>query len=102
MRWIGDRESENIEDRRGIGGGLPVGIGGVGAIVVVLVGLFPGVGPSTLLALLNGDGTESRQRRVGLMTSAVHRACLKQAEGIRCASLFLSSSRTPKMSGLSS
>jgi hypothetical protein len=27
MRWIGDRESENIEDRRGGGGGLPVGIG---------------------------------------------------------------------------
>jgi predicted metalloprotease len=60
MRWIGDRESENIEDRRGIGGGLPVGIGGVGAIVVVLVGLFLGVDPSTLLALLNGDGTEQQ------------------------------------------
>ena len=39
MRWIGDRESENVEDRRGVGGGLPVGIGGIGAIVVVLVGL---------------------------------------------------------------
>jgi len=51
MRWIGDRESENVEDRRGVGGGLPVGIGGIGAIVVVLVGLFLGVDPSTLLAL---------------------------------------------------
>jgi predicted metalloprotease len=60
MRWIGDRESENIEDRRGGGGGLPVGIGGVGAIVVVLVGLFLGVDPSTLLALLSGDGTQQQ------------------------------------------
>jgi hypothetical protein len=51
MRWIGDRESENIEDRRGASGGFPVGIGGIGAIVVVLVGLFLGVDPSTLLAL---------------------------------------------------
>ena len=54
MRWIGDRESENIEDRRGVGRALPVGIGGIGAIVVVLVGLFLGVDPSTLLALLSG------------------------------------------------
>jgi predicted metalloprotease len=58
MRWIGDRESENVEDRRGAGIGLPVGgIGGVGVIVVVLVGLFFGVDPSTLLALLNGGDT---------------------------------------------
>jgi uncharacterized protein len=66
MRWLGDRESENVEDRRGAGGGFPVGItGGVGAIVVVVVGLFLGIDPSTLMALLNGyapDGqTDSRQ-----------------------------------------
>jgi uncharacterized protein len=60
MRWIGDRESENVEDRRGGGGGLPLGIGGVGAIVVLLVGLFLGVDPSTLLALLSGDGTQQQ------------------------------------------
>lgn len=58
MRWIGGRESENVEDRRGIGGGLPIGgIGGVGVIVVILVGLFFGIDPSTMLALLNGDTT---------------------------------------------
>ena len=60
MRWIGDRESENVEDRRGVGGGLPVGIGGMGAIVIVLVGLFLGVDPSTLLALLSGDGAQQQ------------------------------------------
>src|SRR5438270_13909004 len=60
MRWIGDRESENIEDRRGVGGGFPVGIGGIGAIVVGLVGLFLGVDPSTLLALLSGNETQQQ------------------------------------------
>jgi predicted metalloprotease len=55
MRWIGDRQSENVEDRRGMGGRLPVGIGGAGAIIVVLVGLFLGVDPSTLLAVLSGE-----------------------------------------------
>ena len=56
MRWIGGRESENVEDRRGAGG-MTAGIGGIGAIVVVLVGLFFGIDPSMLLALLNGDQT---------------------------------------------
>ena len=58
MRWIGDRESENVEDRRGAGGGMPIsvgGIGGIGAIIVLVVGLFLGIDPSTLLALLSGD-----------------------------------------------
>ena len=63
MRWIGDRESENIEDRRG-GGGMPIavgGIGGLGAIIVLVVGLFLGIDPSTLLALLNGDQAQPQQ-----------------------------------------
>ena len=57
MRWIGDRESENIEDRRG-SGGMPMavgGIGGLGAIIVIVVGLFLGIDPSTLMAVLSGD-----------------------------------------------
>jgi predicted metalloprotease len=67
MRWIGGRESENVEDRRGSGVGLPVGgIGGVGVIVVVLVGLFLGVDPSTLLALLSGgDAPQQTDTRRG-------------------------------------
>ena len=56
MRWLGDRESANVEDRRGMGGGFPVGMtGGVGAILVLIVGLFLGIDPSTLMAVLNGD-----------------------------------------------
>jgi len=63
MRWIGDRESENIEDRRG-GGGMPIavgGIGGLGAIIILVIGLFLGIDPSTLLALLSGDQAQPQQ-----------------------------------------
>src|SRR5437868_15418768 len=84
MRWIGDRESENVEDRRGGAGGLPVGIGGVGAIVVVLVGLFLGVDPSTLLALLSGDETqqqiETRQADDGYGSSRMPEAGRARSE----------------------
>src|SRR5437764_9216619 len=64
MRWIGDRESENIEDRRG-GGGMPMavgGIGGIGAIIVLVVGLFLGIDPSTLMAVLNGGDPSMPQQ----------------------------------------
>ena len=65
MRWIGDRESENIEDRRG--GGMPMavgGIGGLGAIIVLVVGLFLGIDPSTLMAVLNGGDPSMPQQPV--------------------------------------
>src|ERR1043166_1841354 len=56
MRWGDDRESENVEDRRGGGGGgFPMRIGGLGAIIVLIGGLLLGVDPSTLMSLLNGD-----------------------------------------------
>ena len=45
MRWIGGRESSNVDDRRGIGaGGLAVGGGIIGVIVVVLRLLLGGGG----------------------------------------------------------
>jgi len=57
MRFGDERESENIEDRRGFPisrGGLAGG--GIGAIVIVVVGLLLGVDPSTLLQLVAGGG----------------------------------------------
>ncbi|HKQ33811.1 MAG TPA: neutral zinc metallopeptidase [Nitrospiraceae bacterium] len=55
MRWEGQRESGNIEDRRGmgparIGGGL--GIGGV--VLVLVVSYFTGINPLVLLNMLSG------------------------------------------------
>lgn len=55
MRWQGQRESENVEDRRGmgpasIGGGL--GLGGI--VLVLAVSYFTGMNPLTLLELMSG------------------------------------------------
>ena len=61
MRLDGGRESENIEDRRGAGGGLGAGArlgiagGGLGTVALILVALFFGVDPRVIL----GDGGES-------------------------------------------
>ena len=48
MRWRGERQSTNIEDRRGIGGKVAVG-GGLGTIVVLILALLFGADPSQLL-----------------------------------------------------
>ncbi|KQP22490.1 neutral zinc metallopeptidase [Pseudorhodoferax sp. Leaf267] len=62
MRWEGNRQSENVEDRRGQGGGGGGGmLGGrsigIGTIVVALVGGWVlGINPLTLLGMLSGDG----------------------------------------------
>lgn len=56
MDWRGRRESSNIEDRRGRGGGGMVrlgGAGGIGVLAVVLIGMFFGV---DLTPLLTGAG----------------------------------------------
>jgi predicted metalloprotease len=49
MEWKGRRQSQNIEDRRRVSGGRAAGVGGAGAIIVVLIAMFLGVDPSTLL-----------------------------------------------------
>lgn len=48
MKWKGRRESENVEDRRGIRGG-PVAIGGLGALIIMLIAMFLGVDPRQAL-----------------------------------------------------
>ncbi len=65
MKWEGHRQSENVEDRRGVGGsGGGPRIGGrsigVGTIVVALVaGWIFGINPLTVLGLLSGGGEVS-------------------------------------------
>ncbi|HYP26689.1 MAG TPA: neutral zinc metallopeptidase [Blastocatellia bacterium] len=48
MRWIGRRQSGNVEDRRGLSTGGVVG-GGLGTLVIVVLAMFLGVDPSALL-----------------------------------------------------
>ena len=64
MKWEGNRESSNVEDRRddgggGAGGGLGGLLGGrsigIGTIVVALLGGWAfGINPLTILNLLSG------------------------------------------------
>jgi len=51
MRLENERESVNVEDRRGMGGlGRGVVGGGIGTVVVVLLALFLGVDPGVILS----------------------------------------------------
>ena len=63
MKWEGNRESENVEDRRGDGGGGGFSGGGllggrsigIGTIVVALLGGWVfGINPMTILSMLSG------------------------------------------------
>jgi hypothetical protein len=71
MKWEGNRESDNVEDRRDGGGGFSGGGGGLGgllgallgsrlgmgALVVALLGGWAlGINPLTILGLLSGEG----------------------------------------------
>lgn len=55
MRWRGGRQSENVEDRRGLSTGTMVG-GGLGTLVVVLLAAFLGVDPRPFLRLMQQGG----------------------------------------------
>ena len=72
MRWEGERQSDNVEDRRagggfgGLGGGLPrvggrgIGIGGL--LIALVLGWLFGINPLALLGLVGGGpGPESAQ-----------------------------------------
>jgi len=55
MRWEGQRESHNIEDRRGMGAarsGAGLGLGGL--VLVLAISYLTGTNPLTLLNILNG------------------------------------------------
>ena len=60
MRWLGGRESENVEDRRGSsgGGGLAIG-GGIGTIVIAVIVFLLGGDPSQVLNQ-GGDADQSQ------------------------------------------
>jgi predicted metalloprotease len=71
MKWEGNRESDNVEDRRdegGGGGGGGFGLGGrsigIGTVVLALIGSYVfGVNPLTMLNLLSGGGAPVQQQQ---------------------------------------
>lgn len=52
MRWRGERQSTNIEDRRGLSVGKVAAGGGLGTVVILVLALLFGVNPQTLLEQL--------------------------------------------------
>ena len=69
MKWEGNRESDNVEDRRGDGsggGGGGFGFGGrsigIGTVVLALIGwgVF-GINPLTTIGVLSGGGSNAPQ-----------------------------------------
>src|SRR5689334_4381978 len=62
MRWEGRRQSENIEDRRGMSPGVMVG-GGVGTLVLAVVVMLLGGDPSVILNGGGGGSTQPIERR---------------------------------------
>jgi predicted metalloprotease len=57
MRWRGERESDNVEDRRGFSGGggrIAVG-GGLGTLIVIIIAVLFGADPRQLLQQLPNE-----------------------------------------------
>ncbi|MEK6282427.1 MAG: neutral zinc metallopeptidase [Acidobacteriota bacterium] len=63
MRWRGERQSENVEDRRGMSrGGMAIG-GGLGGIVLLVLALLMGADPRQLLEQLPTEGPNTQTSR---------------------------------------
>ena len=68
MKWKGNRESGNVEDRRGSRRGIGLGGGsiGVGTVVIALVAsYFFGIDPGTVLSVLGGGPSSQQQAPSG-------------------------------------
>ena len=68
MKWQGRRGSRNIEDRRRMTAGKTAGIGGVGALVIVVIGALMGVDVSSFLSNTGAGG--ATQSDGGPLTAA--------------------------------
>jgi predicted metalloprotease len=62
MQWSGRRESDNVEDRRGSGGGGRIALGGGATILVLFAAWALGIDPRVLLNSGLVDSTTSAQR----------------------------------------
>ncbi|KTT21852.1 KPN_02809 family neutral zinc metallopeptidase [Pseudacidovorax intermedius] len=68
MRWEGNEQSDNVEDRRGMGGGggFPIGGRSIGlgtVAIAVVAGWIFGINPLTLLGALSGGGSPVVQQQ---------------------------------------
>ncbi|PXW95913.1 hypothetical protein C7444_108173 [Sphaerotilus hippei] len=102
MKWDGQRESDQIEDRRGGGShdgggrrtGLPLGGGkvGLGTVAVALIaGWIFGINPLTLLGLLGGGGESGYSAPATTPSPGAVRAPVARDEATRFVSTVLAS-----------
>ncbi len=61
MRWLGRRESSNVEDRRGLGGGIAAG--GIGSLVIALIIYLLGGDPSQVVDMSANRGTQTVEEK---------------------------------------
>ena len=52
MQWRGNRQSENVEDRRGMRPGRGVAIGGGGLLLLLVVSMVTGIDPGQLMQVI--------------------------------------------------
>jgi predicted metalloprotease len=75
MRWQGNRQSDNVEDRRGMRGPVMVG-GGIGTLVIVVILLLLGVNPQALLQNMpQQPGAGGRPVGRSILAAGRRRAC---------------------------
>jgi uncharacterized protein len=56
MRWRGERESSNVEDRRGMSGGGRIAIGGgIGTLIIIIIAVLLGADPQQFLQQMPTD-----------------------------------------------
>ena len=60
MRWRGERESSNVEDRRGMSGGGRIAIGGgLGTLIIIIIAVLLGADPRQILQQVPNDTAPS-------------------------------------------
>ncbi|HRZ52651.1 MAG TPA: neutral zinc metallopeptidase [Candidatus Contendobacter sp.] len=62
MRWRSGRQSNNVEDRRGLRATSTIAGGGIGTLLIVLLAMIFGVDPSTLLQSKAPSGSPPQQQ----------------------------------------
>jgi len=62
MKWQGNRQSDNFEDRRGMSSGRKLTLGGIGGIIVLVIGFLMGGDPGQLLQQLQQSNLAVEQQ----------------------------------------
>jgi uncharacterized protein len=71
MRWKGERQSTNVEDRRGMSTGKKVVGGGIGTLVIAVIIILLGGDPQSFLQNLGG-GTQTEDTRTSTIELTEH------------------------------